>query len=66
MKVLEIIAGTTIGFLSAFGMALIIFNLILGCETWDESRWTETNSCITPMHIWEGIKPSHIWEEITK
>lgn len=52
---LEILAGTAIAFISAFGIALILFNLVLGCETWDESQWTEYNSCITPMHIWEGI-----------
>ena len=52
---LEILAGTAIAFASAFGVALILFNLVLGCETWDESKWTKTNSCITPMHIWEGI-----------
>ena len=54
-KVLEILAGTVIAFVSAFGIALIIFNLVLGCETWDESKWTKYNSCITPMHIWEEI-----------
>ena len=21
-------------------------NLVLGCETWDESLWTEQNSCV--------------------
>ena len=24
-----------------------IINMILGCQTWDKSLWTETNSCVT-------------------
>ena len=28
-----------------FLLAFVIINLLLGCETWDESLWTEYNSC---------------------
>lgn len=35
--------------------AFVIINFLLGCETWDQSYWTEYNSCITPTMIWEGI-----------
>lgn len=24
-----------------------IINFILGCETWDSTYWTDTNSCVT-------------------
>tara|TARA_R100000329_G_scaffold148539_1_gene137486 strand:- start:544 stop:681 length:138 start_codon:yes stop_codon:yes gene_type:complete len=24
-----------------------IINMILGCETWDKTYWTDTNSCLT-------------------
>jgi hypothetical protein len=33
----------------------VLINFMLGCETWDESLWTETNSCLTLTHIWEGV-----------
>jgi len=33
------------GFLLMVEFAII--NMILGCETWDKTYWTETNSCLT-------------------
>jgi len=36
-------------------LAFLIINLLLGCETWDESLWTEYNSCLTPQQIIEGV-----------
>lgn len=37
--------------LTLFGFIyLVVFcfiNLILGCQTWDQSLWTEYNSCMT-------------------
>jgi len=39
----------------AFLIAFSLLNFMLGCETWDESLWTETNSCITPSMILEGL-----------
>lgn len=44
--------GITFGivFISLF-ITFIILNLILGCETWDSSLWTEQNSCILPFEM---------------
>ncbi len=28
-------------------LVFCIINLLLGCQTWDESKWTEFNSCMT-------------------
>ena len=30
-------------------------NFLLGCETWDQSYWTEYNSCITPTQLVDGL-----------
>ena len=49
-------AGAVIALaLTGFFLAFIFINLLLGCESWDESYWTPTNSCLTPAMIWEGI-----------
>lgn len=34
-----------IGFI--YMVVFTFLNLLLGCQTWDESQWTEYNSCIT-------------------
>ncbi len=41
----------------AFGalFAFLIINVLLGCESWDQSYWTEYNSCLTPTMIWDSI-----------
>lgn len=49
--ILALVATAGVGFLLAF----VIINLLLGCETWDESLWTEYNSCLTLQHIIEGV-----------
>ena len=49
--ILALVVTAGVGFLLAF----VIINLLLGCETWDESLWTEYNSCITLGHIIDGI-----------
>ena len=49
--ILALVATAGVGFLIAF----VIINLLLGCETWDESLWTEYNSCFTLQHIIEGV-----------
>ena len=47
------LAGTTaLGVLIAF----MIINLLLGCESWDQSYWTETNSCLTITMIWDELR----------
>ena len=30
-------------------------NFLLGCETWDQSYWTEYNSCVTPAQLVDGL-----------
>jgi len=54
-KLAEIIGGFAIALVVGFLIAFVIINFMLGCETWDESLWTETNSCLTLTHIMEGI-----------
>lgn len=54
-KLIEIIGGFTIAVLVGFLFAFVAINFMLGCETWDESLWTETNSCLTLTQIMEGI-----------
>lgn len=44
--------GITVGIIFfALFFNLIILNLILGCETWDQSLWTDNNSCILPLEM---------------
>ena len=54
-KVLEWILALVVTAGVGFLLALVIINLLLGCETWDESLWTEYNSCLTLQHIIEGV-----------
>ena len=49
--ILALVVTAGVGFLLAF----VIINMLLGCETWDESLWTEYNSCLTLQHIIEGV-----------
>ena len=48
--ILAVLLSVGIGLLVGF----ILINWILGCETWDQELWTETNSCVTIQHLWEG------------
>jgi hypothetical protein len=54
-RLINIIGGLLLSVTVGFAIAFIALNFLLGCETWDESLWTETNSCITITQIWEGI-----------
>jgi len=54
-KLTEIIGGFAIALVVGFLIAFVAINFMLGCETWDESLWTETNSCLTLTQIMEGI-----------
>lgn len=52
--------GETAGAMMALALtgmviALMTINVLLGCETWDETLWTPSNSCLTPTMIWENI-----------
>ena len=54
-KLTEVIGGFAIALVVGFLIAFVAINFMLGCETWDESLWTETNSCLTLTQIMEGI-----------
>ena len=54
-RLIEIIGSLLLCIAVGFLIAFVLLNFMLGCETWDESLWTETNSCITVTQIWEGI-----------
>ena len=45
---------------SAIVVAFILVNFMTGCETWDETRWTAHNSCVTPTAIWESFNELHV------
>jgi hypothetical protein len=47
-KIIKIIVGGTILFGFTLMMLFTILNFMLGCESWDQSYWTEYNSCIYP------------------
>jgi len=52
--------GETAGAIMALALtgmliALMTVNVLLGCDTWDETLWTPSNSCITPTMVWEAI-----------
>lgn len=48
--ILAVLLSVGIGLLVGF----ILINWILGCETWNQELWTETNSCVTIQQLWEG------------
>ena len=54
-KVLSTLGATALVVAFGFLLAFVLINFMLGCETWDESLWTEYNSCITLGHIIDGI-----------
>ena len=50
------ITGHTFAFLLiAFFMAFLLLNMLLGCETWDETLWTQYNSCVTPSMLFNQM-----------
>ena len=42
---------TLIAFLIGFIIVFLGINLLLGCETWDSSLWTDRNSCLMPLEL---------------
>ena len=46
-KVIEITLGGLVSLVIAWFIVFIGINMILGCETWDQELWTETNSSLT-------------------
>jgi len=47
----KIFLATFISFLFTF----MIINLILGCETWNQELWTDTNSCMSFEFMFKSI-----------
>jgi hypothetical protein len=40
-----------VGGLMAYLIMFLGINLILNCQTWDSSLWTETSSCVMPLQL---------------
>ncbi len=55
LRLLGIMGGLMAVIAVSFLLAFIVINLALGCETWDESKWTEMNSCLTFSQLMEGV-----------
>lgn len=47
-KIRDFILGATVMIAFALMMVFVLINFMLGCESWDASYWTATNSCIYP------------------
>jgi len=45
---IRVLAGTTGSFVFAATMVWVLLNWLLNCQTWDQSLWTESSSCIPP------------------
>lgn len=53
MEALVTFALSLVAYAAAASLLLWIgLNILLGCETWDQTRWTETNSCLMPHTLW--------------
>jgi len=53
---------TALGIVACIVFALfflfILLNWVMGCETWDQSYWTATNSCVTPTEFIKMFLPN--------
>ena len=49
LSVYALYAVFFIAFVALMEFALI--NFMLGCKTWDETLWTDYNSCVTPAQL---------------
>lgn len=47
-KALEFLLGGTVMVGFALMLLFVMINFMLGCESWDQTYWTEMNSCIYP------------------
>ena len=54
-RLIELGGGLAATFALSAMMGFIMVNVMLGCETWDASYWTVTNSCVTPSAIWNNL-----------
>ena len=46
-RIIDLVLGTAAITAMAFFFAFAGINIALNCQTWDESLWTETSSCVT-------------------
>lgn len=46
-KIINVFAVTLILFLIVVLVEMAVINTILGCVTFDETKWTENSSCLT-------------------
>ena len=47
MEMIRNIFATLTFFGFIYLVVFCVINLMLGCQTWDQSLWTEYNSCLT-------------------
>jgi len=47
-RILEVLGGTVITVVFVLIFIFALLNWAMGCESWDQTYWTETNSCIYP------------------
>ena len=50
-KLIENVVGFVMTVVMAFLIAFVLINFMLNCQSWDESYWTETSSCVTVSQI---------------
>jgi len=50
-KLIENVVGFVLTVVMAFLIAFVFINFMLNCQSWDESYWTETSSCVTVSQI---------------
>ena len=44
----EFVLGLLVCVLLVLLFLFLVLNWAMGCETWDQSLWTASNSCVTP------------------
>ena len=54
-KLIEFSVGLVMTLFMAFLIVFVVINLTLNCQTWDDSYWTESSSCVTVSQLM-GIK----------
>lgn len=47
-KAINFLVGGTITISFCLLIMFALLNFMLGCESWDQSYWTEYNSCVYP------------------
>ena len=50
-RIIETFTSLLLAFLIGFIIVFLGINLLLGCETWDSSLWTDRNSCLMPLQL---------------